>query len=434
MLRGRWARAVDRYFRRFLTGNYPAEFLLSILLFQNTPMNENQSVQMFDQNKALQVAAANDAAAVARATQEIQAALVVAQRNPRNEVVAFERVINACKRMDLAESAEYEYRRGGTKITGPTIDLLRACATRWGNIRFGWSVTERKEDSSTVRAFAWDLQTNVQAERTFTVRHWRDTQQGGYALTDERDIYELQANMAARRVRACLEEVVDPDLVNKAVDQCRETLRTGEKTPLKDRVIGMVAAFREMGVTPEMIESHLGNNLDAVSDNQFASLKRIYKSMRDGVGKREDYFKPQTAAPNMPGMDSGEAPRSAATANKPPLDAGMGQNPTEGLKTAPEPSQAQSGASPEPTQPATGAERAFNALKSLRLLLSAGGIKEGQLLDYWAGQHITDGTASSLEEVALGNPALIANAGGDGWTELHKALKEMKASKKRGGE
>src|SRR6187431_2096030 len=125
--------------------------------------------QLLDESAGLVLAAQNDAAAVARATQEIQAALVIAQRAPRNEVKCKSRILEACKRRELAEVAEYEYSRGGTRITGPTVDLMRAVANRWGNIRFGWTEVDRRDGTSVVRCFAWDMQTNGQAERTFSV-------------------------------------------------------------------------------------------------------------------------------------------------------------------------------------------------------------------------------------------------------------------------
>ncbi len=217
---------------------------------------ENQSPAMFTPG---QLVTSNDTAAVARAIQEVQASLVIAKRYPRDEIRAKAKILQACQRKELAEVSEYEYSRGGTRITGPTIDLLRAIANRWGNLSFGWQEVERREGESTVRCQAWDLDNNGQAFRSFVVKHWRDTQGGGYLLKDERDIYELLANQAARRVRACLEEVLDADVVTAAVDQCRRTLTQGDKTPLKDQVVQMLNAFVEFGVTQGEIEKRLGN-------------------------------------------------------------------------------------------------------------------------------------------------------------------------------
>lgn len=235
-----------------------------------------------------------------KAAQEVQAALVIAKRFPRDEFMAVEKIKTACRRKELAESAEYEYSRGGTKICGPSVDLLRAIAKRWGNIDYGWQEVERKNGESQIRAFAWDMETNTRAEMSFAVRHWRDTKEGGYALKDERDIYELTANMAARRERACLEKVIDSDIVQMAQDECRKTLNGQSKEPLTDRARKMVDAFSsDFGITVAMLEKRIGNKLEAISENQLASLRRVYKSLKDGVGVRDDFFKPDKVAMGM---------------------------------------------------------------------------------------------------------------------------------------
>ena len=54
---------------------------------------------------------------VSRQTQEVQAAMVIAKRFPRNETQSYNRIMRACQRKKLAETAMYEYPRGGTKVT-----------------------------------------------------------------------------------------------------------------------------------------------------------------------------------------------------------------------------------------------------------------------------------------------------------------------------
>jgi len=327
-------------------------------------MNEsNQSPALFEQTGPL---VQGDAAATARAVQEVQAALIIAQRFPRDEIKAKAKILKACERPELAEVAEYEYTRGNTKITGPTIDLLRAIANRWGNLRFGWAEVDRQNGQSSIRTFAWDMQTNGQAERTFTVKHWRDTREGGYLLTDERDIYELLANSAARRVRACLEEVIDADIVTAAVDQCRRTLVQGAgKVPLRDQCVQMLNAFAEFGVTQEEIEKRIGNKLAGVSPNQLASLRRVFKSLKDGIGTKEDYFKPEMAKPEFD---------TPATADKP-------------------------AAQPE--------NEPVNALKALRGLCKESKVKEGLLLEYLGSSGASDGSVASIDELFMASSQVV---------------------------
>lgn len=379
-----------------------------------------EAVQLFDSQTAMATA---DAAAVARATQEIQAALVIAKRFERDEVKAKAKILEACKRKELAEVAEYEYSRGGTRIVGPTIDLLRAVANRWGNIRYGWAELERKNGTSQVRCFAWDMQTNGQAERTFVVNHWRDTQSGGYALEDERDIYEMLANQAARRVRACLEEVIDSDIVSAAVDECRKTLKMGEKVPLKDRAVQMVSAFAEFGVTQAMIETKLGNKLEAVSENQLASLRRIYKAIKDGVGKREDYFKlepettkPEFTQPKSAAEDDGDlGPQTQPATPQPEKQAGAETKPPETNAQAPAAS-----ASPAPPK--------SNLPKAIKGLLTLGRHTEPELMSWLATVGKVDdsvGTLKDANEVARDVLQWVH----DNWAEVDRELKRVKEAK-----
>ena len=44
-----------------------------------------------------------------------------------------------------------------------------------------------------------------------------------YAITDDRDIYELEANMSARRIRACILQMIPGDVTDAAVAACRKT-------------------------------------------------------------------------------------------------------------------------------------------------------------------------------------------------------------------
>ena len=89
---------------------------------------------------------------VSRQAQEVQAAMVIAKRFPRNETESFARIMMACQRKRLAEQAMYEYPRGGTKVTGPSIRLAEAIAQNWGNIDFGIIELEQKHGGSQVMA------------------------------------------------------------------------------------------------------------------------------------------------------------------------------------------------------------------------------------------------------------------------------------------
>ena len=121
---------------------------------------------------------------VSRQAQEVQAAMVIAKKFPRNEVDSYNRIMRSCQRKSLAEQSMYEYPKGGTKVTGPSIRLAEAMAQNWGNIDFGIIELEQKNGESQVMAYAWDLETNTRQTKIFSVPHVRETKKGNVELTD----------------------------------------------------------------------------------------------------------------------------------------------------------------------------------------------------------------------------------------------------------
>lgn len=227
-----------------------------------------------------------------KAAQEVQAAIIMAKRERRCQFTADQNIMTACKRLSLAESGLYSYPRGGQQITGPSIRLAEVMAQCWGNLDFGIRELEQRDGESKVEAYCWDLETNVRQTKIFTVKHERVARGDKRPLTDPRDIYELVANNGARRLRACILGIIPGDLVEKAVNQCNQTMEKGDGVaPLKDRISAMIKAFADQGVTIEMIETRLGHKIDVTIPTELVSLQKIFISLRDGMSQRKDWFK-----------------------------------------------------------------------------------------------------------------------------------------------
>lgn len=224
-----------------------------------------------------------------RAVAQVQAAMIVARSMPRDRIAVMDLILQDCTETTLAEEAEYEFSRGGTKITGPSIRLLETVARRWGNMECGVKELSRNNGYSECEAFAWDMETGFRDTKSFQVKHWRDTKTGGYQLTDERDIYELIANSAARRKRACMEAVIPTVVVRAAADQCQVTLKTKiDITP--EFTAGMLSKFADLGVTKEMVEKRIQRHIDALTPGLAIQLRRIYNSIRDGMSNAAEWF------------------------------------------------------------------------------------------------------------------------------------------------
>lgn len=228
-----------------------------------------------------------------RAIQEVQAALIIAKRFPRDERVAMDRILTACTRPGLAEKAVYQYAKGGTAIDGPSIRLAEAIAQNWGNMQFGIRELEQRDGESTVEAFAWDVETNTRQTKTFQVGHMRHTKRGSYRLEDPREIYESVANQGARRLRACILGIIPGDVIESAVKQCEVTMATHEQvTP--DRIKAMIGAFSEFGVSKEQIEARIQRRMDAITPALMGSLRKIYNSLKDGMSDANEWFTVET--------------------------------------------------------------------------------------------------------------------------------------------
>lgn len=234
---------------------------------------------------------------------EVQSQIFLAKQFPRNEVQSEMKVLAACKRLSLAETALYQYPRGGQQVVGPSIRLAETIARYWGNINYGIKELEQKNGESTVLAYAWDMETNTRQEKVFQVKHVRYSNNKGMTqLNDPRDVYELIANNGARRLRACILGVIPGDVVDAAVEQCRNTLASGYTEPLKDRLVKVLSYFKEnYGITQEMVEEKLGHNLESFTEQDFLTLRNINQSLKDGMAKREDFFK----------SDKKEAPKTS---------------------------------------------------------------------------------------------------------------------------
>jgi hypothetical protein len=253
-----------------------------------------------------------------RAIAEVQASMAIAKRFPRDEINAFARIMKACQRKSLAAKAVYAYPRGKKQdektgkwveniVSGPSIRLAEVLANAWGNIDYGYREIGGGYGYTDVETYAFDKESNARSCRTFRVIHKRKSGKNLIDLTDPRDIYELVANQAARRIRSCILQIIPGDVTEEALKTCVKAKISGEG-PLEDRIKKMVVAFQGMGVTPEMLERYMGHVLDVTIADEVNALLIIYQTIKDGEGKREDFFELHKAAQPVPSAPPSASP------------------------------------------------------------------------------------------------------------------------------
>ena len=276
-----------------------------------------------DVQQMLQPSRVGQATAVeqSRAIAEVHAAIVVAQQCPRDVQQAIRDMRDSCRQRALADRAFFRYSRGDGPVTGPSIHLARELGRCWGNIQ--WGINEMRRDDeygqSEMQAWAWDVQTNARSSNTFIVPHRRDTRNGPKTLTDQRDIYENNANNAARRLREAIFAVLPTWFVEEAKDICNQTLNDGGGKPLPKRIEEALNGFALMSVTEAQLEEKLGVPVAKWTERDVAQLGVIYKSIQRGETRKDEEF-PSDHAPARVTVNEiiGTQPAPAANGNTTP--------------------------------------------------------------------------------------------------------------------
>lgn len=245
---------------------------------------------------------AGTAAAVSREQAELQASLFLARTNPRDEARCFTKIMASCKRPLFAEGAQYKFPRGGSQISGPSVELAREMARVWGNMRSGHRIVSVDAEHVHIKGFCHDLETNnyKEEESKFRrrvqrkVRNEQGVQETRWVEPDERDLRELVNKQGAICERNSILRCMPPDIIEEACRASDETIKKAAKGEIEQDRAGalrrMALAFVDLGVTTEMIREYVGHDLDALTPEELTDLRGIYKSISDGNSRREEYF------------------------------------------------------------------------------------------------------------------------------------------------
>lgn len=233
-----------------------------------------------------------------RAAAEVHAAILVAQQCPRDVQAAERAMRDVCRMKALAERAFFRFPRAKKTVSGNSVHLARELARCWGNIQYGVAELARDDQlgQSEMQAYAWDVQTNARSVHVFIVPHKRDKRDDDgnsapEALVDMRDIYENNANNAARRLREAIFAVLPVWFVKQAEDLCRETLkRDDDGKSIHQRIAEVIDWFGRIGIREEQIAAKLGRASSKWDEQDLANLGVIYRSIKNGEVTKEDEF------------------------------------------------------------------------------------------------------------------------------------------------
>lgn len=235
-----------------------------------------------------------------RAMEEVRALVVVARQFPRDIPGALRRIEETFRVKGMADRSFYSYPKGkGTVVSGSTIHLAKAVAQAWQNITYGIDELSRVKGQSEMRAWAWDLETNQRTSTTFIVEHAMDVGGTLKELASLRDIYENNANMANRRLRAQIESVIPAYVIDIAKDIASTTLRKGGGEPLPVRVAKAIEAFAGLGVQLDQIEAERGRASGQWTEIDLGHLRILIRSIQQGEITVADAFPPADVSPEQ---------------------------------------------------------------------------------------------------------------------------------------
>ncbi len=278
-------------------------------------MNTTKTELIATEDQGGDIVELNRSGAAAAATAEIQSALAIARRFPRDEDSAYQRLVKATDRPAFREKCRYEYPRGKTTVTGPSVVLAREAARCWGNLRYGFSVLNETAAQCHVRGWAWDLETNARVEQDafFKLLIYRKPNPekgiaGGWQTPDEREKRELVNKHGAVAERNCLLKLLPADVVEDVLRVAREKERAGNATDTAAKRRAMLAAFASINVDAAELAQYLGHPLDELTPDELVTLRGIYSTIHDGTQRWSDYYAPDTG-----GDKSDRAGKQSAT-------------------------------------------------------------------------------------------------------------------------
>lgn len=233
---------------------------------------------------------------IAEAAQEMKAAVLLAKHFPRDLTQVWGKVSDMCRRKTFAVAAEYNFPRGGGRITGPSVKLARSMASVFGNVHYGFRIVKDESNSRQIEGFAWDLETGTKVTSTDYFQKLIYRKDKGWIEADERELRELTNRRGAIAVRNAVLQLLPFDLVEDAIAQCHQTQTAEIKDP-KGEQKKLIRDFVEISVTVEMIQKYLKHS-EAWSPEEIVHLRGVYNAIKDGEAKRTDYFALKPAEDN----------------------------------------------------------------------------------------------------------------------------------------
>lgn len=265
---------------------------------QLQPIRGVTAREEFGATELMQAAETAATAVAARSQAEIQARYIVAMRQPRDIETVRVRLLADCKRPGFAQVARY-HKPIGRGVEGPSIRFAEAALRHMGNVYTDCSVVFEDAERRIVRVVVADAESNIAYASEIPIDKTveRKTLKPGDAAlrvrknskgetvylipATEDDLLNKQNALISKSIRTSGLRLVPGDLLEDAMTQVLETLRTEAAKDPDAEKRRIFDAFASIGVMPDEIRLFLGHDVDRIAPAELVELRQVYSGIRD---------------------------------------------------------------------------------------------------------------------------------------------------------
>lgn len=266
---------------------------------------------------------------------EIQAAYIMAMKQPRSESAFRQKFLESCKNKYFASAAIWKKPTGGKTLEGFSIRFAEEALRLWGNIITDKAVIYEDDDKKIVRFTVLDLETNSKYAEDATITKTVERKNAkGYVVVAERinsfgdrvfvvkanddDLQNKEGSIASKKIRNLILRLLPPHIKDEAREVVLATMAGQIKDP-KELIKKLCDSFATLRVSVVMLEKYLGHTVDQCTADEIVELNQIYQTVKDGEAKFSDYLDEKTTEPKKAEQVSLEG-MTASTEGHTPVD------------------------------------------------------------------------------------------------------------------
>lgn len=232
---------------------------------------------------------------------EAQMAYTVAFHRPRNEDLARNKMLAACKKQVFCRKAMYRVPVGGGKFHEDlNIRAAEVIIASWGNIRTGTITTFEDADIRRITIGVCDLENNVGYSEEITINKtkekrelWaseielykRTTSKGetvyAVASTPE-DVHKKAKAEASKAIRKLVLRLIPVDILIDMKDAISRGINSDISDDIDKAKKNILDGFSEIGIKPDELEKYLGQKASTLSAHQIGDLRKLYTGIKEG--------------------------------------------------------------------------------------------------------------------------------------------------------